>query len=387
MGRKEVKSPVTKAVYLDILKQRNLELEGEYSTNARIEHRCLVCGSAFLSRRAPIISGSGCPICEGRPVANTRARHTEDSFKAALREVFPALKTKRSSFVTLGKPVIAKCATHGVFTRVAGDLLKTGCLSCRKETTYASRTLDKGVWESRISEVHGDKIRLLGQYLGTTNNRRYRFKCYVCFNTWKAQLHSVCNTGTGCPHCANQKKTKAGFRVKEFKRDGVLFRVQGWEYQAIVWMLENTSVLASDILTESSSKIPVFRYKHGRRLRNYYPDLYIPSRNAIVEVKSNYTLGLTDGKRSRSEWRKNQAKAKAVIAAGYKFILMVMTKDGSRIILPKGWFAMSREAVLLDLAYRNGDRIPSNINPPRVELSCSAARRLISEISTEKNTR
>lgn len=105
MGRKEVKPPVTEPVYLELLKQRGLELEGAYSTNARIEHRCLTCCARFLSRRVPIIAGKGCPICENRSLPVTRSRHTEASYKEALQAKYD-LKLKRGSFSALGKSAV-----------------------------------------------------------------------------------------------------------------------------------------------------------------------------------------------------------------------------------------------------------------------------------------
>lgn len=384
MGRKEVKTAVTKPIYLELLKQRGLELEGTYSTNARIEHRCLTCSSIFLSRRAPIIAGRGCPICENRLLPTTRSRHTEDSFKKALQAKFD-LKLKRDSFSALGKKAVFKCVEHGIFEHGAGQVLKSGCPACKKKATGQARTLDRSVWEQRILDKHENNVRLLGQYLGVGNNRKYRFKCYTCFNSWKAQLPSVAITGTGCPHCANQKKSKAGFRVKEYERDGVVFRVQGWEYQAIAWLLDKKKNLkAADILTESSSRIPVIRYKFGRRRRNYYPDLFIPKSNHLIEVKSSYTLGLTSTSRSsRKMWRQNQAKAKAALEAGYKFVMMVMNKNGSRYRLPHDWYNMTAEAVLLFVAMGNGNAIPEGVARTVSTLNSASMDRLACEVATE----
>ncbi len=375
---------VTKESYLELLESKRLRLVDAYSTNGRMSHNCLECGATFLIRRLPIIRGLGCANCEGRVVPKTRARYTPESFACALSDN-PDVKVKKSSFQALWKPADFMCRTHGRFTCTARYVLTKGCPQCAKIKSYAKRSLDKETWDTRIADKHGETVRMLGQYQGTANNRRYRFKCYVCFNTWKAQLPSVAISGTGCPHCANQKKAKAGFRVKEYNIDGIPFRVQGWEYQAIVWLLAYRNIKASDILTESSSRIPVIRYKFGRRTRNYYPDLFVPKFNRIIEVKSSYTLGLSSTSRSSAKmWRQNQAKAKATLAAGYKFSMMVMGQDGTRFKLPKLWYDMSAKDVLTYVALRRPKHKPSGLTCSAVPLPSACETTLKEDIRAEK---
>ena len=56
----------------------------------------------------------------------------------------------------------------------------------------------------------------------------------------------------------------------------------------------------------------------------YYPDLYIPKDNLIIEVKSQWTYN------SQQKWyNTNLLKRQACIAAGYKFKFMIFDKDGN----------------------------------------------------------
>lgn len=372
-----------KTTYLNLLRERNLILVGEFHHNERMAHKCFECGADFLSLKSTIVGGRGCPTCEGRVVPTTRARYTEETFQTALSAVHKNILLKPNTFGGLGKKATFRCTHHGEFERSAKETLKGGCPDCIKEAVRNVRMLDKETWQKRIFDTHGDKIRLLGQYLGVAN-KKYRFKCQVCFNTWKAQLPAVAQSGTGCPHCANQKKAKAGFRVKVFERDGVVFRVQGWEYQAICWILDKKpSIKASDILTESSSRIPVIRYKFGRKHKNYYPDLYIPKLNLLIEVKSSFTLGLTGSRGSQKMWRQNQAKAKASIDSGYKYKMMVMEEDGTRRFLPADWYNMKAEDVLIFLAMRNGQAVPHGVCRTVSSLSSSSRSKLMQEVAEE----
>lgn len=341
--------------YSKVLKKKSLVLREDFVCNKRLLHQCLLCNKEFRSLKRTIVSGAGCPHCEGRVIPKTRKRYTIEEFLLEFKHTRPELTVKQSSFNGISKKATFKCVSHGVFVQSAGAALRRGCPSCSKERAWAKTLLDKSVWEDRIKKIHKDKIRLLGKYSGTNKNKRYRFKCYICFNTWKSQLPSVAIKGTGCPHCVNQQKSKAGFRVKTYTLDDIVFRVQGYEFQGIVWLIKHKNLQASDIFVESTSKVPVIPYRFGKRTKNYYPDMYIPKLNRIVEVKSNYTLGLSNSsKSSLKNWIRNQIKAKATIAKGYNFTMLVMTESGTRIKLPKLWYNMKAKDVIFHLAYYNG---------------------------------
>lgn len=369
----------------------NIELlSAEHLTNVRLEHLCKVCDTKFLSLPATVLS-KGCPNCANRAVPKTGIRHTEETFQRALREAQPNIALCRNTFEALYKSAKFKCPTHGYFSVTARSALDRGCQKCNREAQTEKAKLNKKIWEARIKETHGTKVRLLGAYKGCSDNRKYRFKCYVCFNTWKAQLHHVGVYGGGCPYCANKRKSsqrsKSSFAVKTFERDNVVFNVQGWEFQAICWLLDRRNVQAHEILTESSGEIPTFEYKLGRRSRNYYPDLYVPKWYKIIEVKSNYTLGLAGGRKASYTWRTNQAKAKAVLAAGYKYSMMLMAKDGTRCMLPKKWYEMSMLEVLTWIAFHNGDVMPTGVKSCRKFLPETQMCELRSAVQSEEKRR
>jgi hypothetical protein len=87
---------------------------------------------------------------------------------------------------------------------------------------------------------------------------------------------------------------------------------------------------------------PVIPYVLLGKYHTYYPDFYIPSTNTVVEVKCEYTLGLTH----LQIYRKVAAKAKATKEAGFKLSTMVMSSDGRRLKLPKCWYNMTRKELV-----------------------------------------
>jgi hypothetical protein len=155
-----------------------------------------------------------------------------------------------------------------------------------------------------------------------------------------------------CPSCAVVKRSKKNrYAYKEYERGGKIFKVQGYEPLALDWIFKKHKGLkVKDIEVESSGKVPVIDYKVGRRNHRYFPDMFIPSQNLIVEVKSTHTLGVINGR----HWKRNQEKAKACISQGYKFNLLLMGPKGKRLWLPKDWYSLSRKDVLAQVAYRSG---------------------------------
>lgn len=95
---------------------------------------------------------------------------------------------------------------------------------------------------------------------------------------------------------------------------GKIIKVQGYEPRALDELLKIYD--ENDILT-SRSDMPEIYYTSPKdnRIHRYYPDIYIPKDNLIIEVKSNYTL---------NKYKKiNRVKFEATIALGYDFKLKV----------------------------------------------------------------
>lgn len=89
-------------------------------------------------------------------------------------------------------------------------------------------------------------------------------------------------------------------RVNKFKRktakflnSNIQYRYQGFENVAID-LLINSGIKIEEIIIGDAKKIPVIEYFNPikNKLCFYYPDIFIPHKNKIIEVKSEYTLKL-----------------------------------------------------------------------------------------------
>lgn len=111
-----------------------------------------------------------------------------------------------------------------------------------------------------------------------------------------------------------RSQIKNRFKRKEYKwGTGEISLVQGYE-PIVLKELEDKGYNYVDVFT-SPSDMPIIMYQFEEVEHRYYPDIFIPKDNVIIEVKSEYTL--------KKEWDKNQAKFAATIGIGFNFILEV----------------------------------------------------------------
>ena len=95
---------------------------------------------------------------------------------------------------------------------------------------------------------------------------------------------------------------------------GTIIKIQGYENKALDELLLKYN--EEDIIT-SRKDMPSFWYILDQKHHRYYPDIYIPSENLIIEGKSNYNYSC--------DIEKNKAKFKRVRDLGFNFKLMVYT--------------------------------------------------------------
>lgn len=111
-----------------------------------------------------------------------------------------------------------------------------------------------------------------------------------------------------------EKQMESSFNYKEYKwKTGETVMVQGYE-NIVLYELEENGYSFKDIKTNKSD-MPEIWYEFEGKRRRYYPDIFIPKENLIIEVKSDYTLN--------KEWEKNQAKFDATKNLGFNFKLDV----------------------------------------------------------------
>lgn len=106
-----------------------------------------------------------------------------------------------------------------------------------------------------------------------------------------------------------EKVVKNSFKRKEYTLpSGKIITYQGYENVAFNELLKTIS--ESDF-TNDVKEMPKVMYTHNDKKKRYYPDIYIPSENKIIEVKSPYTYN--------KFLEQNKCKMKQCIEDGLKF--------------------------------------------------------------------
>lgn len=118
-----------------------------------------------------------------------------------------------------------------------------------------------------------------------------------------------------------ERNVKNQLKSKIFKfPSGTEVTVQGYEPFALSKLLE--SFTENDIIVGKSG-MPFIKYFADNVERRYFPDIYIPKTNMIIEVKSVWTMN--------TNRPRNIAKQDACLDAGYNFKFMIFDKDGNLI--------------------------------------------------------
>ena len=112
------------------------------------------------------------------------------------------------------------------------------------------------------------------------------------------------------------KNQHSGVRIKTSIVNGVKISYRGYELKAVYKLLDEGYDINELIIGKG---VPTIRYSfEDRDNRVYYPDIYIPKDNRLIEVKSKWTF--------EQHKDKNLAKEKASKDAGYIFDFYIMEK-------------------------------------------------------------
>jgi len=132
----------------------------------------------------------------------------------------------------------------------------------------------------------------------------------------------------GCDHPmqneeVKEKSRKASHSIKDYQLpSGKIVKIQGYENFCLDDLFEE-GYLEEEIFTDAHKDMPKIWYNFEEKKSRYFPDIYIPKDNLIIEVKSNYTYNLS--------LERNAAKANACSNLGYKFQFRIYEKGGKLV--------------------------------------------------------
>lgn len=204
-----------------------------------------------------------------------------------------------------------------------------GCPKC-----YGKLYITEDEYRRRMPKLFGDTIELV-RYR-QSGDEPVQLRCRVCNTEFERK---ITEGNRGCPTCGNVRRTTSGLKLKPVKLGNRTVRVQGNEPEALAYVVACGANPKKIAINVDEGK-PVIKYRFDKKQRIYIPDFFYAPKNRIVEVKSIWTLGLKGY--SQEFFRKNVAKARACIAQGFDFSLLLFDSKGHRVFIPKNWYELSR---------------------------------------------
>lgn len=216
---------------------------------------------------------------------------------------------------------------------------------CCKQCAYELRDIEnvKKHGVENVGQLHAHDLAYVDNYFkqeGCTLLST-EYKCahdklkYIC-SCGITSIVRFCdfkNKGTRCRKCAIQRREQTNLnryghkvplsRWKEYVfPSGRTEKVQGYEPKALSDLI-SIGVPEEDIVTNRND-IPIIKYFHNGKICRYFPDIFIPSMNKIIEVKSSYTY--------KFQLIKNVLKALETRRQGYIFEFWLYEDNGVRNI-------------------------------------------------------
>jgi hypothetical protein len=188
---------------------------------------------------------------------------------------------------------------------------KNECLHCGKPTNFVTYNGKNKIGYRTFCSISCSSAAEATQIkIQKTNQEKYGTKHHLSSENIKQKRYKTNIIKYGFPIVIQNKEIfdkimKSQFRLKSYiLPSGKNIKLMGYEPQVVDYLLNN------NIYTEESISFdcPTFKYNDNHY---YYPDLYIPNENLIIEVKSEWTYN--------RDLEKNLAKKEAVLNQGFNF--------------------------------------------------------------------
>lgn len=232
-------------------------------------------------------------------------------------------KSDKKSYLT------AKCLVcDNKWESRSGRVVYRGCPTCSSARIGSNSRKTPAEFKKQMKEVNPE-ITVVTPYVSAFTHITAR---HTCGHEWQVTPANL-QKGRGCPACKNSLKLSTV--LGEY--------VRGYEPQAIELIVKSKLAKARDLQVTA---IPYVKYRFKGGWHRYHPDILIKRQNRVVEVKSVATLGIKHNGtffkgNAQSLFAKTKAKRLGCIAEGFKFSLLLMNEDGTRIALPRDWHKLT----------------------------------------------
>lgn len=246
-------------------------------------------------------------------------------------------------------PMLHKCLTCGAERKLHKLYKPMKCFICTGKRSGSNKgeytTKD---WNAELVRK-GLTFEAIGTYMGSTLPVLHR--CTLCNREYDIKpsviLDYYAKRGAGCKFCYNATNHK------EVSIRGQIFRVRGYEPQALEWIFSHTKIKPTSILTDEEHGIRI-PFVYSGKTRYHIPDFHVKNTRILIEVKSIQSSGLGGvfyNRTPRQLWSMLRCKYRAALDLGYDYRLLLMNFDGSRIMLPEDCLDLTLTQVRKKLEY------------------------------------
>lgn len=185
-------------------------------------------------------------------------------------------------------------------------------------------------------KVYETKLQRYGSKFWSNNNKASETRINKSIEEKDEINEKRRNTNVGKYGIANtfllsnpSKVNKGNQSIKDFVMpSGKIIGIRGYEPDAITELLkiyDESDLTIHDAYT--SSIIPIFTYtNHHRNISKYYPDIYIPKDNLIIEVKSRWWWDGYGSEKYKGRLYNNMKKREAVLSQNYNYQVWIYNR-------------------------------------------------------------
>jgi hypothetical protein len=125
-----------------------------------------------------------------------------------------------------------------------------------------------------------------------------------------------------------EKNVKSSYSKKEYVfPSGRIDQIQGYEHFALDELIINEKIEESDIITGCKNVPEIWYHDENGKNHRYYVDIFIPSQNRCIEVKSEWTYNI--------QINSVLLKQKAAKELGYNYEILIYDKKGNKTCYDK----------------------------------------------------
>jgi hypothetical protein len=267
------------------------------------------------------------------PIQNLAIREKMHNTMLERHNVKHALQSK--VFKTKSEDTCMK--NHGVKNPFESDKIKDKIKETNNERYGADYGVESDIVKDKIKETnlekYGSTCCLLNQdvmdKIKATNLERYNaehpFQNITVQDKFKQTNRERYQADYPAQNQEVAERTqKNAKKYKEYTMpSGTIRKVQGYEPFALRDLLE---IYSEDQIKSDRKDVPHVQYEMDGKKKIYFPDIFVPHENKIIEVKSLFTLKLKP--------EQIQLKRKACEERGFRYEIWCFDAKGNRVDLP-----------------------------------------------------